>query len=415
MALLFGAYVVPRGIAGWHLARGRTHHELRDAKAALESFAIAKRWQPDDPDVAFCLARASRKLGRMDDVRRHLRRAAMLGADPDRIRREETLAAAQSGQLAGTLPSLPELLVSSGDEADIVCEAFVEGLVMHHRFDDAAVLLDAWQRDFPNDPRPLAYRAAIQASGSNWETAWQYWQQALERAPQDTEYLRALAECSLERNRPQQALKHLAACERLAPELGREPEFLMLRYRALRQEGQDVAAGWLLQQFENDRDAPLDIQLELARRDVESGRMAVAADRLERIVAQAPWNVAARSLLAVPLTQLGRGDEAAVHSQAVAELTQRQQGLQNLLDQVRDEPENAAVRLEVARLLIDCADPREAIPWLLSVIDLDPAQIEAHRRLARLYRRTGVSQLADQHDRIVRRLADQQNDVPSAK
>ncbi|MFG0296157.1 MAG: tetratricopeptide repeat protein [Maioricimonas sp. JB045] len=400
---------VPRGLGAWHLARARDRLDRREPERAIQSLRTAERWMPADAEVAFLRARAARKLGRMDEVARSLDRASRLGADPDRVRREETLAAAQSGQLSGTLSRLPGLLVASGDDADEVCEAFVEGLVMHHRFHDAAVLLNAWERDFPDDPRPHAYRAAIEASGSNWENSRTHWQKALDRAPDDPDSLLALAECSLELNRPDEALEFLEACRKAAPDKGDEHAFQMVRYRSLRRKGDNDAARHVLEEMARVSEVPLEVQIELARMDVESDRIDAALDRLEGVVHEAPWNVEARSLFAVALTQAGRDDEAAAERAAVAKLTGMQSDLQKQLDRIRETPDDVSARLAAARTLAACSDPRDAIPWLLGVIDLDPGQIEAHRLLAQLYRQTGVPQLADQHARIVQRLALEQD------
>ncbi|CAK9034498.1 FG-GAP repeat protein, partial [Durusdinium trenchii] len=259
---------------------------------------------------------------------------------------------------------LPRLLVDAADDADEICEAFAEGLVMHHRFSEALTLLDAWQKDFPQDPRPHAYRAAISVSGANWLDARRHWMLARDCAPEESEYLLGLAEASFELNDLEATIDALEAYERLPPRRQREPRVDLLKAKTLLQRGDAPAARQILTKLEQQPETAVSATLLLCRIGLEAGETTGLKEKLQSIVQSEPWNTDARHLLARTCTVTGDLASAEEQQSALLTLTRNQQDLQNLLEEVRKSPRDASRRYRVAQLAVRCGPPEDAIPLL---------------------------------------------------
>lgn len=396
-------FTTPPLLGWWNLRAGKQALESRRPTEALRAFDRAYNWSGESAALAFWKGRAYRKLGQMDQVRQSLERARALGFDHSLLRREEILAEAQSGQLRRSMPELPRLLVEAGSDADEVCEAFAEGLVMHHRFPEAYTLLDAWEKDFPDDPRPHAYRAAISASGANWDDARQHWSRACQQAPEEPEYLLGVAETCYQLNDIHSTLKTLDAYERQMGDRAHAPRADLLRAKALLQQGEFRSAREILTPLTGQPAIAAEVTLLLCRIALESGETTGLAEKLQSIVQAEPWNTDARHLLVRTWTILGNTAGAEEQQSALLALTRDQQMMQNLLEEVRKDPRDVERRFQVAELAARCGPPDDAIPWLLSVLDLAPQHPGAHRLLAELYQQTGLSHLAQDHQQFAPR------------
>ena len=155
----------------YHCGRARRCLHGRDNKQALRELRTALRLAPSDAEVHFLLARTHRRLGNLDQIPAFLRRAQQLGGDPSRAERETWMAWAQSGRLREAEPHLAELLTDLRDDGADVCEAYVQGYFSNLRVNEALRLLDAWQRDYPDDAQAHFMRGYLMQILRRWRDA----------------------------------------------------------------------------------------------------------------------------------------------------------------------------------------------------------------------------------------------------
>jgi tetratricopeptide (TPR) repeat protein len=162
------------------IARARSALEARDAGSALQWLQANERLEPNHAETHFWLARANRRLGQFGKVRDHLERAWKLGYAVEMLKREQWLALAQSGRLDKAEPHLAGLLQDPRDDGREICEAYVAGYLLNYRFAPAFRLLDAWQKDFPEDAYPDLIRGRIYEGQLHAKKAIAAYRQALQ-------------------------------------------------------------------------------------------------------------------------------------------------------------------------------------------------------------------------------------------
>lgn len=156
---LVAAFVVLAGVGWWSgawawapLDSVRRSLDRHDSVAAADQLAWAERLGARQADLAFWRARVARQEGRLRDMRELLRQADRLKFDRERLRREELLAVAQTGETAGLEPQLTQLLLDDRGDLSNIVEAMVNGTLLAGKVDAAVALIDDWQRAAPHDP-----------------------------------------------------------------------------------------------------------------------------------------------------------------------------------------------------------------------------------------------------------------------
>ena len=166
-----------------HFAKAEQLLKSRDVDGAAFWLARLDVLWPRSAEVKFLLARTFRRQGKLQLAQSYLDSARELGGRPDRVRREEIMAAAQSGQLSRVEAQMRRMLVDPGDDAPEICEALINGFLLNYRFGDANELLDIWQSDFPVDAQPLFIRGQVSEQLGSSQEACEYYRQALSRSP----------------------------------------------------------------------------------------------------------------------------------------------------------------------------------------------------------------------------------------
>ena len=94
---------------------------------------------------------------------------------------EEAMAAAQSGALELVEVQLFKWLESGVGDIDEISDAYANGLAANSRFETLNQVLDAWQRDYPNDPRPDYRRGRVHEYFQLWQQAEEAYKKSLSR------------------------------------------------------------------------------------------------------------------------------------------------------------------------------------------------------------------------------------------
>ena len=388
-----------------HTERGRSalaEHRDEDALAHLRR---AVEFAPADADAAFLLARATREVGRLPEVEPLLGRAARLGADPEDVRRERWLLDAQTGRLDGpdgAMTHFPDLLADNRGDVDAIFGAFVQGLCRSMRLAEAESLLNIWAEVDPDDPEIALRRGLIALTRGRFDEAAEALERSLARQPDQPEAELLLAKAEHRGGDP------AAAADRLGRLVARRPD-------DLRGWSELAAARWELGRSEPalaayEKVLELDPRDDDARRAVGEialglGRPVEALAAAEAVLANWPRDFRTKLVEAKALQRLGRREESAAAFAAVKRIEAVREPIPGLVEDVRRDPADAALRFEVGRLMLEHENRAEGAAYLESALRMNPDDARAHRLLARYYDAAGDPKAAGAHRRLAARAA----------
>lgn len=384
----------------WHVRQARAALRVGDTAAAFEHLSRVPAGAREDPEYQFLLGRVYRRRGEMTKAGEHLKRALDLGLPADRIRREQWLAYAQAGQMREAEPHLAEMLTEAGPDGPEICEAFANGYYRNYQFGRAFQILDAWQKDYPDDPRPWVFRAVFHEHMMNWKDAEVAYREALKRSPGRRDWQLDLAKVLVKLHRHKEAN---ALFEQVASQSPDDPELLIGWAESLIEQGQYEAARPKLQRLLQLQPEHVWGRIQLGALELAAGHPQKAAELLRPLVQSRPWNVTARYNYASALRLLGRTEEARQHMQFVAEGQKQLSRVRSLMEKVATDPRNVQWRFEIGRILLKYDAPEDGAGWLKSVLNIDPNHIPTHRLLADYYERTGRPELAEVHRRALQK------------
>ena len=379
--------------------RGRAALDRHDDDGALAHLGEAVRLNPADPRATFLLARAHRTAGRLDEYSRLLDRAARLGADPERVRRERTLALAQTGRLDGpdgAMARLPDLLTDNRGDVDAICGAYVKGLCARQRFDEAGRLLAVWAEADPGEPEVDFRRGLIAQSRRDHAAAAELFESVLARAPWRTDAALRLAVSRRALNDPGAAATLLRGVADRHPG---DAEVWSELGTALREAG-DVEEA----QIALDRAVELDPADFAARREAAEAAYDRrdyngALGRIGPLLADWPGDFRSRMVQANSLRGLGRKGEAKAAFEALKAVEAARAPLSGLIDAVQAPGASADDHYRLGKMLLEHEDRGEGRAYLTAAVRLDPRHGPAHAALARYHEAAGDAASAARHRR----------------
>lgn len=399
---VFGALAAGVTAAGWLVWSRRPHAVLeRAARALAQGDFEACRTALDRAagrvaaaEVAMLEARLARKqvdYGRMHTL---LDTAGRSGAAAERIRLEEALAAADCGQLVEAERYLLERLRSDDEERAEICDSLSTGLARHGRLDEAAMLLDAWQADAPEDPRPYVKRGRFAEHALDWALAEAQYREALGKTPGNIVALASLGRVLAGRNEPVAARRCFeevversteaapAARESIAACLvveGRPDEARRLLHELLALDPVVRTRAYERTGHRPDGDVAA---RQLGKLELDDGHIDDAERWLARAVQANPRDLEARYALAQAWRRLGRDAEAEAEFEAVATARRELAEVDRWWDTLGKNPDDLEARYRIGVAFLRHRSDGEGIYWLRSVIARDPAHNAAHAALA---------------------------------
>ncbi len=387
-AVILGFSIV--NFTDWRVSRqlaiARSALQARDANKAMSALLEAVRLNPSHGEVHLAMARAYRRKGELENVRQALEKAARCGVALNRIRREEWLAMAQAGQMSEAAPHLKELLVDPGDDGPEICEAFVNGYFLTYQLGDAFRIIEAWEKDFPQDPQPLVFRAAFSAKTDSWTAAAGYLRQAIPLAPQRDDIQRELAVALLNLRETAEAAKLLQQLIKKYPE---DPELLVGWVQILLERDQIDEARSILKRVLKSHPKNFEALRTLGQLELTNGNFAEATQFLEIALTLKSYDTEVRYALGTVLQKLQRPSEAREQFDFVAKTQEALQRVDQLINRVRLKNDDLDARFEISELLRDFGEPRERLLWLRSILAIDPHHQPAHLELAKYYAEFG--------------------------
>jgi tetratricopeptide (TPR) repeat protein len=373
-------------IAGWVSQMAASKLAQGDAVDAKKWLAYAEKISPQSPLVELRHAQLSRLQGDFDAARKHLQRAKYAGADATMSDREEWLGFAQSGRMSVAEPELGRLMNEANGEEPEICLAYSLGYIRVRNFPAALTLLDAWARDYPQDPRAHAWLGQVYAELQRSADAETAFRQALTLDPVYPLAGLGLGQLLINSKQTEEAIPFL----QIALD---DPEFgaaaaagIAACYQSLsRSEDAAAVLDKSLAKFPNDHR----ILVELANLLAEKGEYAAAIEKLQPSIDAGTKRREIRYAYATALRGVGRIEEATVHFDYAAEAAQQIAAANTRAATAATDPKNAQLRLDVGLTHLKYGNSEDGLTWIHSALELQPDLKEAHRALADYYQSRG--------------------------
>ena len=410
--------VVAAGVGGWfgfveyRLYRARALLKQRDVEAALTQLESLEKIKPGIPEVAFLMARANRRLGRMQQTQTWLEEAFDRGFSERRIMREQWLALAQDGQISLVEKHLWDMLVDPNDE-DLpeICEAYINGYVVNYRLSQAFELLSAWKKDYPEDPQPLFLHGRIAEHRGDNQTAAKLYTSALGLAEDRTDIRIRLARCLTELHRYEEAIEQYGYLQKVED----DADMLTDWAQCLIETGKSDRAATTLERALKLDPEHFNARLGKARLAFEAGKIKEALQAVQQLYEERQRDSDVRYLLAQVLQADGQAAEAEKHFDYVNEAIEALNEAMQLIEVMADRPNDAEARYQCGALLLKSGDLEAGAGWLRSALQMDADHRPAHRALAAFYREQGLKTLAARHEQHLADLEDESPDDDEQK
>jgi tetratricopeptide (TPR) repeat protein len=370
------------GAAGFALMQARSALGGRDLDASLEWIEIVDWLDARNAEAALLKARISRRKGELGQAREWLQKALDRGCPQKDVRREQTLAFAQAGQMREAEPQLRALLLDPGDDAQEICEAFASGYYLNHELKKAAALIDSWAADFPEDPQPWLFRGRIQKSQHEPKLAESAFREALKRDPNFVDAWPELGEVLIELLRPEEALAAFQRCLELDPNhdnarVGIAAAFVVL--------GKPEKALPELNRVLKNRPHLHTALLQRGKLHMESARYDEAVMDF-RVLCQLAQGVPGhRYQLAMALRSAGQVEEARGHFEFAEKGRTAIRAVDMVTLRVSENPKDLKARFELGTTLLEYGDPTQGVAWLRGILEYDPQHREALKALTLYY------------------------------
>jgi len=378
-------------LAWWPQEWARQALARRDYESAWRWAQRAMHLDHHNAETEFLWARLERKRGHLDEVSRHLQRAAKLGVDHERIDREALLAQAQTGALDGILTQLDRLLIDHSDEGAEICEAYANGLLVNGQIDAARSVIQQWQVAFPADPQADNLLGRLAEFDHSPTEAEEHYRRALAKNPRHFSSAYGLGRTLMELNRWQEAFDAYQTCLLLPVKAAAQVGMA----RSLAGLGQDEQALQLLHAAaETPREVLIDVfkqlgeptesdilSFELGTLETRLGHSEAAIRWLRRAVDYNPKHRQAQYQLAIALNAAGRSAEAEQCFERYSRIQSQLAEIDRLYDVVKADPENIDARFRLGALCLEADSESAGLFWLRSVLARDPNHQPTHEKL----------------------------------
>jgi predicted Zn-dependent protease len=381
-------------LARWQMSRAAAAIEsiqLAEAEAALRA---AMHYRPDDVQAVLQLCSVLRMQGRVNESADLLPVAEQLGCGSNRVRHERALNEARVGLLQRAEPYLPRLLADDSLDSRDVCEAYVVGFRQQGRFENAELLLEAWEADWPDDYRIAAHRGVMQQMQNRWQAAVRHYEQAMKRGdPRASTRIRC-GECFLEDKDSQAAVSILKESVSLAPE--RADAWFNLG-KAYLLNGDAADARDAIEKSLRLDPVSFDARLVLARIHLREDDPQAACEILETLLEAWPEDAAALYEYGQALARLNRREEADAVVKRWEYADAQNEKIEHLVAELEADPSNLPLRIRIGKLLIEHYSRRMGLQYLMVVLQMDSDNRVAHELLVRYYTSRGETDRAALH------------------
>jgi tetratricopeptide (TPR) repeat protein len=396
-AVLIGPALAGHLWARRHDRLGREDLARGEFAAAREHFEHCLKIWFWSTDARLLAARAARMAGAYDVARGFLRDCQWYGGPEDAIGVEYRLMRAQQGDFAEVEEGLVHDVLQGHPQSITILEVLVPIYLRDYRLAEASECITRWLEREPDRMEAWLYRARICEYFHQHEEAAESYRRVLELDPANDEARLVLAGGLIASNHPEEALRHF---EILKPRLGDSPRVLAGMAACLRALNQPEEARRLLDraiEIEPNNGALLEHRALLATQ-LESPAAAEAWHR--RAAAAQPNDRDTLYGFYQALLHVGKRREAEQVLARLKEIDADLDELKRLTQEIVNSPNNPELRCAAARVFLRTGQDTEALRWLNSALQKDPAHAGTHRMLADYYERKGDAEQASTHRRL---------------
>ncbi len=415
LAILIGIVGV-LALGGWWAGRQLwAEHLWRQAENAVEArdFAEGRRQlqrylaiRPEDGDGHFLMARTCRRAQDFQGCLDHLAKCRSLRYDPRTIELEHLMMQAQSGDLRDSEARLLALLQDLHPQEVLILEALTRGYLQVHRLREAHIWAGRWFDRHPEDHHALLWRALSSELARQYGVAIADYRKVLQIEPDSPDARLRLANVLFLEGQFEEAAEHYQAYLQLVP----EPSDALMRLAQCQRSLGNLPAA----KASVDRhlaaypDSPSGL-LVRAQIDMDEEQPQAALERLRKAEKRAAEEPDVIHSLALVLRRLEKDEEAARYENRLREVRAKFDRLDEISRQILAKPNDLALRVEAANLLMAVGREREALRWLVSVQQMSPRYRPMLAAFADFYQRAGRRDMAEHY----RRLAGPREPAPS--
>ena len=348
-------------------------------------------------------AKAYRRQSKFDLVKESLQTAWDRGVPVEQLEREQWLALAKSGQTREAELHLRQLMLDPRDDGQEICESFVTGYFLSHQFAKAASLLDAWEAEFPEDPRPHELRGLWLQDTERWSEAATCYEKALSLAPGKTRIRRDMAVCLRELHEYDKAEIQFLQCLKETPD---DSQLLIQWGEWLLANGKANETKSVLQKVLNLDSGNQDARFAMAKTLLMDGDAGQALESLQQLHNEKPSDSEIQYSLASALQASGMTEQAAEMFKQVTATEKKLRRKQQLIESLDRDVNQPDVLYEIAMISMNHESPAEGLRWLQTLIDLNPRYAAAQGARADYYHRTGKPELEEKHRELAKALSE---------
>jgi tetratricopeptide (TPR) repeat protein len=375
----FGVYPQATAYVHWRKAdKALAQLDFDTARRDLET--CASIWK-QSAETQFLLARTCRRAGDLDAATAHLHRAKELHWVDGQLRLEAILVRTQAGAIKSTESVLHGYLDRGDPDSRLILEALVVGSLQANFLKEAYHWASAWCKNFPDDWEGHYWQGNVLLAGLNLDKAAAEYEKALAGNPNFALAHRNLADVLRRRGRFSEAITHFDSALAQRPD---DSAALLGRARCHRSLNQPAQARAdldhvLAMQPKDAIALRLRGQLELDRDDAPA-----ALGWLLQADTAAPNDKDTIKALADTYRRLHKLDEMAKYEARWTEIDTGYRRLEEITNEVAKDSQNVTLRYEAATILLHLGHRRKAVPWLTSILQIDPTNEPARQTLVTL-------------------------------
>ncbi len=368
----------------WQLSSARQALSSARPTVAVEFLRRALWFAPNNAETHYLLAVAERRAGHLDRVAPLLDRALELGWSKDEVERQSLLTIAQDGNIDAIDARLKAIMTQGvrDDAAEEIYEALAIGYLKTYRLKDAWQCLNSWSEWQPRAVFPKFWRADICRRIDNRTGEEAEYRAILEIDPRHSESRRRLAEVLKDSNRIDEAKGEY---ERCLTEGVTTPDVLIGLAECHRRLAQGATAVPILNRALTlsptvaERAAILS---ELGQIAADEGRSKEAVDKLEEAARLDPSQASIRYSLSQAYAQSGDQVRSSELFEQSKQIRARQDRVGEITRQLLKTPNDADLRYEAGKIMMDLGLKNEGADWLRTVLKIQPGHQLAREALA---------------------------------
>lgn len=369
---------------------------LRRYESAESWLSFAQRTLGNQAQVEFLLGRLDRLNGDFNGMLKHFHKAHELGFDGKKLNREQVLANLSIGEMDAVAEGMArDWIAELPDDVGLIVDAFVNGLASQSRFEEASKLLEDYEQAFPNDAM-VNFRFGVMNEHIRGNArAEKEYLKALEKDPGFVQAAWCLARIRSGQNRPEEAIEiltkfdhgrqslavktFLAHCFQQAGDLEKSAEL----FRQVADKGHEAT----LPAYRAVDEVPERFLAasELGVLYVKLGNWEEAKKYLEMALEVNQRDFIARNSYGQVLRRLGLNEQAEKELARIVEERKEYDKITALRDQINQNQDNTAARVEMGKILFKYESERFGLFWIRSALTYDPKCRDAHQFLGEYY------------------------------